>query len=42
MMAKRSIRLAPQVDFIATVMIGGHAGRTCFDGADFCSCIDAS
>ncbi|KYM97658.1 hypothetical protein ALC62_11649 [Cyphomyrmex costatus] len=41
MMTETSIRLAPQVDFTAAVMMGGHADRTCFDGADFCTCDDA-
>lgn len=40
-MTETNIRLAPQVDFIATVMMGGHAGRPCFNGAHSCTRADA-
>jgi len=35
MTTETNIRLNPQLDFTAAVMMGGHAGRTCF-GTDSC------
>ncbi|CAL1683455.1 unnamed protein product [Lasius platythorax] len=38
MIAETSIRLAPQVDLTAAVMMGEHAAATCFDGTHSCTC----
>jgi len=37
MTTETNIRLNPQLDFTAAVMMGGHAGRTCFAGTDSCN-----
>lgn len=37
MKAEMNIRLTPQVDFTAAVMMGAHADRTSFDGAHSCT-----